>query len=106
MTGNVMLVVLAAWGVLCLLWCGFGWLLSGGRGGCAVCMCRGGMQEELFIRRWRWLRSLGLVEGRLLAVDCGLEEPQRRWLARYRDVEICSLEELPDRLELERNQIE
>lgn len=106
MAGYVVLGVLAAYGVLCMLWAALGWLLPGGRGGATVCMCRAGLKEEFFIRRWCWLRGLGLIEGVLLVIDCGLGPAERAWLEKCRDVEFCSLEELPARLELERNRIE
>lgn len=106
MAGYVVLAVLAAYGTLCILWALLGWLLPVGRGGAAVCMCHPGLKEEFFVRRWCWLRGIGLVEGVLLVIDCGLDASERSWLESCRHVEFCSLEDLPARLELERNQIE
>ena len=98
--------VLAAFGALCALWACFGFLLPGGAGGAVVCMCRPGGRELALVRRCRWLRELGLLRSPVLLVDCGLEPWEREALAQMgRGVEICGLEELPARLELERNRL-
>ena len=102
----VVLGFLAAFGVLGILWTAVGWLLPGGKGGTTVLLCKAGLKEEAFIRRWCWLRNLGLMQGPLLIVDQGLAHREKDWLKECRFVEFCSLEELPARLELERNRIE
>ena len=103
----IILAVLAAFGVLCVIWTLFGFLLPGQRGGAMVCICRGDQREEQTIRHWGWLRDLGLVRVPLLLVDGGLTEEQRSRLLKIRqNVEICTMEELSSRLEQERNRID
>lgn len=94
--------VLAAFGALCALWTCFGGLVRGSRGGALVCVCRPDGREQAFVRRYRFLREMGLLKCPLLLV-CGTEEMPSGAL--YPGVEICSLEALPARLELERNQL-
>ena len=106
MAGYLFFGVLAAFGALCVLWGLLGWLLPGERGGAVVCRCGAGLKEEFFLRRCLWLRHLGMLKAPLLVVDDGLTCQERAWLERCRGVEFCSLEELPARLELERNGIE
>ncbi len=94
MAGYVILGTLAAFGVLCVLWCLFGALLPGTEG-FAVVIC-GEAEEERF---WRllWLKSLGLLNCPVLMVA---EKPGESVMA---EIEICSREELISRLEQERN---
>lgn len=100
----IVLIVLAAFGVLCALWALFGFLLPGQRGAVMVCLCRGGGHEDALIRRHRWLRDLGIVRCPLLLVDCGLTDAERYRLEKP-DVEICDLAALPVRLEQERERL-
>lgn len=97
----IILTVLAAFGVLSALWALFGFLLPGQRGPVMVCLCRSGGKEEAVIRRYRWLRDLGLLHCPLILVDGGLTEEERVRLGKQ-DVEICTLAELDARLEQER----
>ena len=106
MAKTVILGFFTAMGILSVLWAGLGWLLPGGTGGVTVLCCGPGLKEEAFVRRWRWLRGLGLVQSTLLVVDRGLAPQERAWLSECGLVEFCSLEDLPARLELERNQVE
>lgn len=102
----IILTVLAAFGGLCVLWTLFGFLLPGQRGAAVVCICRGNAREEQIIRYYGWLRDLGLVHAPLLLVDSGITEDERARLLRCRQgIEICTMEELPSRLEQERNRI-
>lgn len=102
MGGYILIGGLAAFGVLCAAWCLLGWRLTGSGGTLVVVLCGSG-KEETVIQRHAWLRGLGLVRGRLVLVGSMLPDRERQCLQRkYRDVEFCSLEELPARLEVER----
>ena len=99
--------VMASFGFLCMLWVLLGWRLSGHREGILVCFGTTGFPERGFLRRYLYLRDLGLFECPLIVVDAGLTEPERRKLEyTYRGIELCGLEELSERLELERNRID
>ena len=107
MASWILLSVLAAFGVLCVIWTLFGFLLPGQRGAVLVCFCRPGNKEEAIIRHYGWLRDLGLSKAPLLLIDGGLtEEEQARLLKCRQGVEICSPEELISRLEQERNRLD
>ncbi len=101
MAGYLLIGALAAVGFVSAGWALFGWLLPGGSL-TAVCFCRPGGRGIAAARRWRWLRDAGLLQGTLLAVDCGLTEAEQRELERL-GAELCKPEALADRLELERN---
>lgn len=88
----VILGMLASYGLLCALWALFGWILPDGEG-CALCCV--GMPEEGTLRRYRWLKNMGLLKVPLLVIA---EEAQPVW----EETEICSREELLSRLERER----
>ena len=101
--GNVCLVFLAASGLVCILWVALGWLLPGRQCGAVVCMCYPGLKELPGLRRYAWLQELGLLSGPVLLVDRGLSDREKNILRQLgRNVEFCSLEELPARLEQER----
>ena len=103
----IILAVLAAFGVLSVMWALFGFLLPGQRGTAMVCLCRGDGAEESVLRHYGWLRDLGLVRCPLLLVDCGITEEERTRLLRLKQgVEICTMEELPSRLEQERKKLD
>ena len=95
MLGYVLLGFFAAFGVFCMLWAVFGWLLPQGRGVVLVCC---GMPDEGILCRYRWLKGAGLMTCPLLVV--AEEGPESDGL------EICSGEELLSRLELERVKID
>jgi hypothetical protein len=102
----IVLTVLAAFGLLCVLWTLFGFLLPGQRGAVLICLCRGAAHEEQIIRHYGWLRDLGLLRAPLLLVDGGMTEEERIRLLKCRQgVEFCRLEELSSRLEQERNAV-
>ena len=106
MAGEVVLGFLAAFGAFCVIWTVAGGMLSKGSGGVIVIFCHGKPGEELFLRRCGWLRELGLLKAPLLAVDCGLTDAERRWLEKQPSTEVCTLAQLEERLELERNRID
>lgn len=96
MAGYVALALLAAIGAMSALWAALGWLLPGGEGMALVCA---GAPDENMVRRYRWLRGLGLLRCPLLATQAGP----------WRDVdgmEVCAPEQLLSRLELEREHID
>ncbi len=85
---------LAAFGAASAVWCLAGFLLPGCRGTAVW------VGEAAFVRRWAWLRELGMVPRRLLWADCPLPEADRAaWAAK--GVEFCGLAELPARLKEE-----
>lgn len=103
----VLFVMLAAFGLLCALWVSFGWLLPGIHPGVIVFFCRPGAVEDGAITRYCWLRELGFVQSTMLIVDSALPLSTRERLCRqHRGIKFCSLEELPSRLELERDQLD
>lgn len=92
----IVICVLAGFGLLSLLWAVFGWLLSGGRELSAVCYgCDG--REEAALRRYNFLRGLGLIRGPLLIIDAGLTDTEKSCLRRMgQDVRIVTWEELQE----------
>lgn len=104
MAEMIVLTVLAAFGVLSILWALFGFLLPGQRGAVTVCIARGGGREDALLRRYRWLRDWGLVRCPLLLIDSGLTEEERVRLIRQ-GAELCMPEELAARLEQERERL-
>lgn len=105
MAALIVLAVLGAFGLLCVLWVLFGFLLPGQRGGAAVLLCRGDPEEEAVLRRYLWLYNAGLIRCPLLMVDCGLTEQQRIWLVKH-PIILCTPEELQHQLEQERKQLD
>lgn len=85
---------LAFFGIFSVFWCLFGWLLPK-TGGVLICPAREGPEE--LVRRYRWLRGLGLLDCPLLVPEEGLPEPERKWLE-CAGIEICSREEIIARL--------
>lgn len=105
MAGWIIVCILAAFGVLSALWVLFGSMLSGLRGSVTVHFCRGS-DEEAVVRRYRWLRDMGVAGGCLLLVDSELSEVERTALCeRDGSVVFCTWAELPARLEQERERI-
>ncbi len=102
MVGFVLIGALAAFGLVSALWALTGWLLPGGHGGGAVCLCKPGLKNLATIRRFCLLRDLGLFRGPIWLVNCGLPEEEMRELNRLgRGTELCTMEELKVRLEQE-----
>lgn len=104
MEGMIVLIVLAAIGVLSILWAMLGFLLPGQRGAVLVCMYHGNGKEEALIRRYRWLRDVGLIRSPLVLVAETPQETETERLLKQ-GVELCSREELEDRLEQERKRL-
>lgn len=103
----IVMGVLAAFGFICVLWALAGWLLPGGLGSAAVCLCHPGLKELSAVRRLCWLRDVGLYRGAIFLVDCGISETEQKYLTQIgHGVEICSLEELSFRLEKERKRLD
>ncbi len=94
MAGYAILGLLAAFGLLSVMWTIFGALLPGAEGAAVVIY---GRAEEARFWRLLWLRSLGLLHCPLLMV---VEEGESAPLP---EIEICSREALLSRLEQERN---
>lgn len=104
MAAFIVFGALAAFGTLSVLWALFGFLLPGQRDGAMVYLCRG--REEAVIRRYAWLRDLGILHCPLILVDCALPEEERlRLIGNRHGVEFCGLEELTARLEQERKSV-
>ena len=94
----VILAFLAAFGALCALWVLLGGWLTGCQGGDLVICCARGT-EVAFLRRYRWLRGMGLVRARLILLDNGLPAPLRQEIERRNpDVEFIMPEQLAARL--------
>ena len=95
MAGCVILGMLAAFGAVCALWAGLGWLLPGCRGCALVCW---GDPDEGMLARYRWLLGSGLLSCPLIVV-AGTGESEN-------SVEICSGKDLLSRLEMERKRFD
>ncbi len=67
MAGFVILGTLAAFGVLCIAWLLLGILLPRPRGG--VLVYAAGEGEDVILRRYFWLRDLGLLRCPLVMLD-------------------------------------
>ena len=96
---DILLVFLAAAGILLLLWCLLGLLLSPvfGRDMVTYCYEKGdGDELEQRARAYGWLRDGRISGGRLVIVDCGLTEQGlervRRLRERYPWLEYCRRE--------------
>ena len=56
---------LAAFGMLCALWVLLGIFLPGSENTITYCLCT--KENAIYIRRrWRWLKDLGLIRGRII----------------------------------------
>ena len=88
MAGYICIGGLAAFGLLSMLWCLFGWLLPSGKNGVLICI-----GDPVFLHRFLWLRSLGLLRCPLRIPEGDYSQTQRDELLE-RGVEICSRERL------------
>lgn len=88
MAGYICIGALAAFGLLSILWCLFGWLLPSGKKGVLVCI-----GDPVFVHRFLWLRSLGLLGCPLRIPEGDFSQKQREQLLE-RGVEICSREQM------------
>ena len=96
----ICLGALAAFGLLSIFWCLFGWLLPKTGG---VMLCLEGEDAHALVRRYLWLRGLGVVACPLIVADRDLAEPERAWMESH-GVEVCPPEALAQRLGIgERN---
>ena len=80
MAGYVIIGALAAFGLMCVIWIGCGAALPDSRKG--LLLLSAPLDEETLnaVRRWIWLREMGLLYTPMAAVDDGLEDAQRSWL--------------------------
>ena len=88
MAGYICIGALAAFGLLSMLWCLFGWILPSGKEGVLICM-----GDAVFVHRFLWLRSLGLLRCPLRIPE-GDFSPKQRAELQERGVEICSREQM------------
>ena len=89
----IVLVVFAAFGLLCALWACFGFLLPGQEGVVMVYRCRGENVDAL-VRRYRWLRDVGLIRCPLIIIDEGMTMQQRQMLENRAGIRVCDPGEL------------
>lgn len=100
---DLLLIFLAAAGVILVVWCLVGVLLQPvfGRNMVTLCFVRGdGRDLEPRVRIYGWLREGRLSGGRLVLVDCGLTERGQRvagllqdrygWLERIPQTELMA----------------
>ena len=95
MSAYLILGMLSAFGLLSAAWALLGWLLPSGKGMLLVCV---GMPDPGMLSRWRWLRGIGVLSCPLIAVA----QPDADKVPQ--DIEICSREELIERLKWETDQ--
>lgn len=100
----VILAVIAVFGVLCLIRMAAGWALDGGDGGYVVCVCRPDGKERPFLEQVLLLKRMGLLNGQVLLIDQGISADTLKWM-KNGAFRCISPEELPEYLELERNQL-
>lgn len=90
----ICLATLAAFGFLSVVWCLLGWLLpSVGE----VLVCREGSDTHAAVRRYLWLRGLGLIRCPLIVTARELSLMEQAWFEEC-GVEVCPPEELARRL--------
>lgn len=92
MAGYILLGSLAAFGFLSALWALFGWLLPGGRHGVLISFDDG---KRSFVRRYLWLRRVGLLSCPLILVE---PEGLDAGYLTAQGIEICTWEEISFRL--------
>ena len=95
----VLLMMLAAFGLFCCIYCTVGFFLSNDRRPLLICLLPRDHHPDGAIARYRLLRDLGLVHGPLLIMGTGAEDMGA-------DIEFCTAQELPARLELERKHLD
>lgn len=101
MAALIVMAVLAAFGLLCILWTVAGIFLPSVKGA-MVCTCSTEGSVESALRRYLWLRGLGLVRCGLILVDCGMTAAERRKLPQYGPgITVCAPEELLETLKKE-----
>ena len=75
----VLLGLLAAFGLLCILWALFGFFLPGSSRCTIVLLCKPEKEAPL-LRRLLWLRELGVLRYSILLGGRGLTARQRRYI--------------------------
>lgn len=101
MVWQLIRTVLGAWGFLCALWAGFGWLLPGSKKVTLMLLCRESDAAATALRL-RWLNQLGFLRCRLILPGITADQMPRQ----YDDIEFCTLAELPARIEAERKRFD
>ena len=94
MAWYICLGTLAAFGCFTAIWCLLGWMLPPMGEVSVVC---GEANAQAVVRRYLWLRGLGLIRCPLILSGCDLSPPERAWME-DRGIEVCSPEELSRRL--------
>jgi hypothetical protein len=97
----VWLVILAAWGGLCLLWVLIGLLLPR-TPMTMICRCPQGQHPDGAIARHRWLCGMGICQGPLLILGNIPPAEQQIWKQHHYDVEFLEPEDFSLPAELER----
>ncbi len=94
--------VLAAFGLLCAIWVILGLFLP--RAGTVAILCDG--TEKTLVRRYFWLRELGLIRCRLILLDSRLPAAFRQQIMeKCKDIEFLTLAQWLDRRNEERSEI-
>ena len=78
----IVLVVLAGFGALSLLWAVFGGLLPSPRGMVLMLSCTDLTEAEMAVHRHRWLTGIGVLRCPLVVIDGGLSEAERQTFQR------------------------
>ncbi len=95
------LILLASVGLVSLGWCLLGWVLPDAPL-VVVFRCPQNHHPDGAISRYQWLRSLGLIRGKLVIIGQIPAPEQEIWKKKHPNVEFSTAEELPAALELER----
>lgn len=97
MAGYVFMGTLAAFGLICGVWVCCGFFLPDCRAGAAV--IAGPLEGRTLstVRRWIWLREMGLLYSPLIAVEETVSEAEREWLSCHGFI-LCSRGEVLRRL--------
>ncbi len=96
----VLIGVFGAFGLLCALWALFGAYLTDPFGGIAVLHLTA-KQIETALRRYEWLRNLGLIRARLVIVSALAPQEQQRLIVKYPHIDFLTLEQYLAQLEQE-----
>ena len=89
--------MLAAFGTFAAIWTVLVFFLPADDSCILICV---GQPQPDFLSRWRWLTSCGLLRCSVIAVT------NEELLCRSENIEQCSWDTLPSRLEMERNRID
>ena len=92
---------LAFWGAVNVIWTVLGWLLPKAPT-MLLYLCPDNRHPDGAIARYCWLRSLGLIRGKLVIFGQIPQKEQDIWKKKYPNVEFLTVQELPAALELER----